>query len=319
VKRGADALGWSNGYLSRNARGCVGSGVCAFGCPTGAKRHTGASYVPLAWAAGAVTWTRSRAERLVTRAGRVRAVEAQTAGWGRLRVECETVIVACGAIHTPLLLEQNGLGGGSGQLGQNLSVHPCSSVRALFDEEIDMANGVPQSLYIDEFADDGIMLEGTGGPPDYLSLTVPLAGERHRDLMLRWRNISQFGLMIHDSSRGSVRSRFGRPEIRYHLNAPDRARLDRGIQLLEQVYRAAGAEQVFLPDDLNVLAFHPLGTARANARSTRGVVDENLKLHGIDGIYVADGSVVPSALGVNPQITIMALATRLGFHLLGRA
>jgi choline dehydrogenase-like flavoprotein len=68
--------------------------------------------------------------------------------------------------------------------------------------------------------------------------------------------------------------------------------------------------------DLTLMAFHPLGTARADARASRGVVDGDLALHGVAGLHVADGSVVPSALGVNPQLTIMALATRLAFRLL---
>ncbi len=67
------------------------------------------------------------------------------------------------------------------------------------------------------------------------------------------------------------------------------------------------------------MAFHPLGTARASADPAHGVVDADLALHSAEGLYVADGSVVPSALGVNPQITIMAMATRLAFHLLGRS
>jgi choline dehydrogenase-like flavoprotein len=69
---------------------------------------------------------------------------------------------------------------------------------------------------------------------------------------------------------------------------------------------------------MTLMAFHPLGTARADARPEHGVVDERLKLHDADGIYVADGSVVPSSLGVNPQITIMTLATRLAYDLLGK-
>jgi choline dehydrogenase-like flavoprotein len=95
------------------------------------------------------------------------------------------------------------------------------------------------------------------------------------------------------------------------------------------LFRAAGASEVLLPlppgtrpeharrRDLKLMAFHPLGTARADASPSRGVVDGNLKLHGTEGVYVADGSVVPSALGVNPQLTIMALATRLSATLLG--
>jgi choline dehydrogenase-like flavoprotein len=328
VKRGADQLGWSGDFLRRNAKGCVGSGVCAFGCPTSAKQHTGIVYVPRAWKAGATTWTGCRADRIETDRGRARAVEARTNGGGRLRVEADRTIVACGAIHTPLLLRRNRLGGGSGQLGRNLAIHPATAVRALFDEEIDMATGVPQSFYIDEFAGEGIMFEGAAGPPDYLAMSFPFSRERLREVMLRYPNLSQFGVMVSDTSRGEVRRRAGRTEIRYVLNREDVARFERGIDLLAELYRAAGATEVFLPvaprarrplraRDRTLMAFHPLGTARADADPERGVVDGDLRVHGVGGLYVSDASVIPSALGVNPQITIMALATRLAEHLLG--
>jgi choline dehydrogenase-like flavoprotein len=341
VKRGADALGWSGDYIYRNVRGCVGSGVCVFGCPTSAKQSANMSYVPLAWQAGATTYTGTRATHIEVANRRARAVNARTTGGGRVRVETGTVIVACGAIHTPLFLRRNGLGTSSGELGDNLAIHPATGVRALFDEEIDMARGVPQSFYIDEFADERIMFEGAAGPPDYLAMSMPFSRERHRDLMLEYRHFSQFGVMVSDLSRGRVRERFGRPEIRYDLNDDDVAAFKRGIELLCELYFAAGAHTLFPPVEqvgtlrdgdlgplratelrahqMTLMAFHPLGTARADARPAHGVVDGDLKLHDADGIYVADGSVVPSSLGVNPQITIMALASRLAFHLLGRA
>lgn len=339
VKRGADALGWSGDYVFRNARGCVGSGVCNFGCPTSAKQHVGVTYVPRAWEAGATTFANCRAERLVVEGGRARAVEARTAGGGRLRVECDIVVVAAGAIHTPLFLRRQGLGLASGDLGGNLAIHPATGVRALFDEDVNMASGVPQSYYIDEFAHERIMFEGAAGPPDYYAMSLPFSREAHRDLMLRYRQMSQFGLMVSDLSRGTVRERGGRVEIRYDLVPEDAAAFKRGIELLVELYWAAGAKVVYAPleggepmhdgdmepvrrwrpraRDLMLMAFHPLGTARADARPGHGVVDEHMAVRGVEGVWVADGSVVPSALGVNPQITIMTLATRLAFHLLG--
>jgi len=338
IKRGAEALGWSGDFIYRNAKGCVGSGVCVFGCPTNAKQHTGITYVPKAWHAGATTYSGVRARRVVVEGGRAKGVEAETAGGGRLRVQCDTVIVACGALHTPLLLRRSGLGTASGQLGANLAIHPATAVRALFDEEINMAHGVPQSFYVDEFAGEGIMFEGAAGPPDYLASTFPFSGERHRDLMLRFRNLAQFGVMVSDISRGSVSERAGRLRIRYDLGNEDLESFRRGIELMAELYWAAGAKRVYLPVDganelrspddrpladidlrpskLALMAFHPLGTARADADAQRGVVDSDLRLHGVEGVYVADASVVPSSLGVNPQITIMALATRLAYHLL---
>jgi choline dehydrogenase-like flavoprotein len=339
VKRGADALGWSGDYVWRNVRGCVGSGVCNFGCPTSAKQHVGITYVPRAWDAGATTFTGTRARRIEMSGGRARGVEASTSGGGRLHVECGTVIVACGAIHTPLLLRRNGLGLASGELCRNLAIHPATAVRALFEQPIDMARGVPQSYFVDEFADDGIMLEGAAGPPDYAAMALPFAGARHRDLMLRYQRLSQFGLMVSDVSRGLVRERAGRVEIRYDLCREDVATFKRGIEHLCELYAAAGAQLVFPPvegvaelrpadgldelrsrelhaRDLTLMAFHPLGTARADARPEHGVVDGDLKLHGAGGVYVSDASAIPSSIGVNPQITIMALATRLAYHLL---
>ena len=338
TRRGAERLGWSGGYVRRNARGCQGSGVCAFGCPTGAKQHAGDAYIAPAREAGAVTCTGARATRIVTHDGRATAVEARTAK-GRLTVEADTVVVAAGTIHTPLLLGANKLGGGSGQLGENLSLHPASAVWGLFDEPVDMANGVPQAYFVDEFAGQGIMLEGIAGPPDYLAMAAPFTGDRHRELMLRYRNVGQCGMMVSDRSRGRVRGRPESPLIRYDLCRADVATLHTGLVRLAELLAAAGATAIYLPlarmpelpgadpnplrelrlrrGDLKLMAFHPLGTARAHNDPARGVVDENLRVHGTENVYVADGSAVPSALGVNPQITIMALATRLAFHLRG--
>jgi choline dehydrogenase-like flavoprotein len=341
IKRGVEKLGWSGDFIFRNASGCVGSGVCAFGCPTSAKLHMGLTYVPRAWDAGATSYIETKAERLDLSGTRVNAVNARTSGGARLRVECDTVIVACGATGTPLFLRTNGLGGESGELGRNLALHPATAVRARFAEEINMARGVPQSYYVDEFAGDGIMFEGAAGPPDYAAMSFPFTGERHRELMLDYLHIAQFGLMVSDTSRGTVRVLpGGSMRIGYELNDADLQTFKRGIELLCECYWAAGAEEVFPPiegigvlrdgeldtlrrhelraHELTLMAFHPMGTARADARPAHGVVDGDLRVHGLDNVYVSDASVLPSSLGVNPQETIMALATRLAYGLLGK-
>jgi choline dehydrogenase-like flavoprotein len=331
ARRGAERLGWSHGYLRRNARGCVGSGVCVFGCPTSAKQHTGITYIPRAVAAGVRIVTGADVRELIVVGGEARGARAKLATGGTLEVLAPRVVVACGTIHTPLLLARNRLGAGSGQLGRNLALHPATAAFALMDETVNMARGVPQSFYVDEFADEGVMFEGVAGPPAYAAMSLPLTGERHARAMAAYPRLAQFGLMVSDSSRGQVSSLAGRPLIRYSLCEQDAAKFRLGLARLRELFEAAGAREVYLPlpagveperarvRDLKLLAFHPLGTARADARATYGVVDGDLALHGVRGVYVADGSVVPSALGVNPQLTIMALATRLAFRLLGRA
>jgi choline dehydrogenase-like flavoprotein len=329
ARRGAEQLGWSHGYLRRNARGCVGSGVCAFGCPTSAKQHTGITYIPRAQDAGARILTGAHVERVRLSKGRADGVRARMASGVPVEVSAPTVIVAAGTIHTPLLLARSGLGGRSGQLGRNLSLHPATAVFALMEEVVDMARGVPQSFYVDEFSDEGIIFEGVAGPPSYAAMSLPLTGRRHAEAMANYRHLAQFGVMVSDSSRGSVQRVAGRPLIRYDLIEADLHRFRKGIARVGELFQAAGAREVYLPlpagvaperarlRDLKLMAFHPLGTARADARASHGVIDGDLAVHGVQGVYVADGSAVPSSLGVNPQMTIMALATRLASRLLG--
>lgn len=330
ARRGAERLGWSHGYLRRNARGCVGSGVCVFGCPTSAKQHTGITYIPRASAAGARIVTGADVREVCVRGGRARGVRARLAGGRALEVRAPTVVLACGTIHTPLLLARSRLPDPSGQRGRNLALHPATAAFALMDEPVDMARGVPQSFYVDEFAAQGIMFEGVAGPPSYAAMALPLTGARHARAMASYRNLAQFGLMVSDASRGSVRALAGAPVIRYDLGPEDLAKFRAGLVRLRELFMAAGAREVYLPlpagvrpenaraRELKLMAFHPLGTARADARPTHGVTDGDLALHAVAGVHVADGSVVPSALGVNPQLTIMALATRLAFRLLGQ-
>ena len=334
MERGAQRLGWSGEYLHRAARGCIGSGVCAFGCPSGGKQHTGNTYVPLAWDAGATTFTGCRVTEVLVKDRRACGVMAKTRGGGRLRVDAELVVVAGGAIETPRLLARSGVRGllprgGAEALGGNLSIHPCTGVWAEFDEPVDQWVGVPQAYAVDEFAAEGIMLEGWAGPPDMLALSLPEAGAEHRRLMLNARHVAQAGLMIKDSSRGRV----GRRVIRYDVNPADTELVVRAIARAAELELAAGARAVHLPirgarpvrgveelrglrakpGQLGLSAFHPLGTAAAGR-----VVDADLRVDGVDGLMVADGSVVPSALGVNPQLTIMTLATRAAFVAGGR-
>jgi choline dehydrogenase-like flavoprotein len=326
ARRGAEALGWSHGYLRRNAKGCVGSGVCAFGCPTSAKQHTGITYIPRAKAAGAAIISGASVRRIRAHgSGGPHQVEADG-----LEVRAPNVIVAAGTINTPMLLARSRLGGDSGQLGRNLSLHPCTAVLARMEELVDMGRGVPQSFYVDEFATEGIMFEGIAGPPSYVAMTLPLRGQRHAEVMADYRNLASFGLMVSDSSRGRVHGLGSKPIIRYDLERADMQRFRSGLAKLEQLFQAAGAREIYLPlppgvrpeearpGHLKLVAFHPLGTARADARPTHGVVDGRLQLHGMPGIYIADGSVIPTALGVNPQLTIMTLATRLALDLLAR-
>ena len=116
------------------------------------------------------------------------------------------------------------------------------------DDVVDMARGVPQSFYVDEFAAEGIMFEGVAGPPAYAAMSLPLTGAAHRRAMADYRRLAQFGLMVSDSlARPRAHRSAGRPVIRYDLCAEDLAKFRTGLARLRELFLAAGAREVYLP------------------------------------------------------------------------
>jgi choline dehydrogenase-like flavoprotein len=334
IARGAGSLGLSHHPLVRNAPDCDGQGVCCFGCPTGAKRSTDVSYIPEALLRGAQLVTGAHVASIDVVAGRARGVRGTLGDCGRtFRVRAEAVVVAGGALMTPLLLAKNGVVRHP-MLGRNLSIHPATKVMSVFDEDIDMSRGIPQGYGIDTYAEEGIMFEGASTPLDVTAIAVPWIGAKFVEVMEAYRHVATFGFMIKDTSRGSVRAGpGGSPLIFYDMNADDTRRMQRGLAILCEVFLAAGARRVLpfvagldevrsmadvsalrtrklAPSDVEVTAFHPLGTCRIGSDPRTSVLGPEHETHAVERLFVTDGSAVPSSLGVNPQMTIMAMALR---------
>jgi choline dehydrogenase-like flavoprotein len=338
-KRGAEALGLKGGAIPRNSRDCRGCGVCAFGCPSDAKQAMHLTYLPLASQLGAKVYANCRAERILTEQGKARGVEGVFLDQKtnkkayKMKVEARMVVLAANALFSPALLLRNKLANSSGQVGKNLRIHPASRAAALFDEEIEGWKGVPQSYYVDEYFEEGIMLEGIFTPPSYGAANVPFIGKELKELMKDYRHFAAFGVMVSDTSRGRVRiDRKGRPLITYRMNREDARKMNRGVAIISEIFFAAGAKKVFpfLPDlpeinareevdkirkrkakatDFGMMAFHPMGTCRMGRNPKKSVVNSHCESHDVAHLFICDGSVFPSSLGVNPQLTIMAFAT----------
>lgn len=335
IARGCEALGYSHGPLPRNAPDCDGQGLCCFGCPTDAKRSTNVSYVPLALQRGAQLVTGLRIDRVLVEAERAVGVEGEVIGSdARISVRAHAVVLACGALLTPLLLHRNGLANASGQVGRNLSIHPATAAVAVFDEDVNASAAAPQGYGIDHFKEEGILFEGASAPLDVSAATHVGYGPAYVALMERFRQQLTFGFMVKDTSRGVVSTGpNGEPRIRYHVGDEDLARIHRGLEILGRVFFAAGATEIHLrvlgwdrlrsPRELDrfsrarlaarhvdLTAWHPLGTARMGCDPLTSVVSPTHETHDVHNLFICDGSAVPGSLGVNPQVTIMAMAVR---------
>lgn len=332
VARGAEALGLEHGPLSRNIDGCQQSGVCPFGCPRDAKQSTNITYVPWALEAGARLHAGVRATSLIRKNGRVAGVIGRSESGHSLTVHADTVVSACGAITGVSFLHQVGVR--SRHLGRHLTIHPGVKIVAQMPEVVNGWADTPQGYGLPGFFDEGLMFEGAFVPPEYTAIALPFVGRAFTEVMEAYPHLAMFGFMVADQPVGRIHVLpGGKTFIRYFLHKKDQQRVKRGLGILSELFFAAGAERIFLPVAgreeqksfasaqaalsarfdpmaLEMAAFHPLGSSRMSAVSRKGVVDPELESWEIPGLYVVDGGVVPTALGVNPQITIMGLATR---------
>ncbi|HTJ84459.1 MAG TPA: GMC family oxidoreductase, partial [Polyangiaceae bacterium] len=341
IARGAEALGFRHGPLMRNAPGCDGQGVCVFGCPTDAKRSTNLSYVPQALGHGAMLYTHARVTEVLVEGGRAVGVVAKVGGGNgsarRLTVRARSVVLACGTMHTPGLLLRQGIANSSGHVGRHLTLHPASYAWAQFDEPIRGFDAIPQGYGVEEFADQGIQFEGAFVPLSLAAGTMGHVGRRWTDLVERLDELACFGFMVADTSRGRVRlGPEGQPLMTYVLNDQDVRRMVKAFGLLARIYFAAGAHAVFpalqgfdalrdLADverlehegpgrvrahHIDLSAYHPLGSCRMGSDPKTSVIGPTQESWDLPGLFICDGSAVPGPLGVNPQMTIMALSER---------
>jgi len=339
LKAGADAKGWKIIPNLRNQLHCAGTNNCTNGCPTGAKRSMLVTNVPRALARGARLFADCRVERITRSGGAVTGIEGRFVRprghrGPRLTVRSPVVVAAGGAVQTPALLARSRLRSRSGLLGRNLTLHPNAKVIAFFDEEVTGWHGVHQAYQVREFAGDGILLTAVNLPPSLVALGLPHHGQDLGQVMGEYNHMITAGCLIEDTGSGRVRNVPGLgPQVFYQLTDHDAERVVRGIALTAELMFAAGARRILLPFDgapevrdpaglqdllarpvpkksIELFTVHLMGTARMSDDPRRGVVDSFGAFHGVPGLFVADASLFPTPIGVNPMETIMALVTR---------
>ncbi len=331
----------------RNTRGCNGCGKCNFGCPDKAKLSVDVTYLPRALRAGARVYADCLVDRVETKDGRAVGVVGRVLHGpdrrrgNRLRVRARRVIVAAGAWHSPLLLKKSGVGRDSEQVGRNLTLHPSFRVMARFDHRVEGWRGALQSAYSDAFVKDGYTLMSVFAPPGALAATMPGIGDEHAGNVRNIPWLAMFGGLIHDEGGGVIRRAIGRePFVSYRLSARDRDSVNRLLRTIAEDFFAAGALEVTLPvlgeraftadrfrrfelekvsaRRLECASQHPLGSCRMGVRPGSSVVDPDGQTWELKDLFVVDGSVLPTSLGVNPQVSVMAMATRLAWKLAER-
>src|SRR6266540_2906438 len=277
--------------------------------------------------------------RVLVTDGRATGVEA-SAGGHRLRVRARAVAVAAGAIETPALLLRSGLGG---QVGHHLRLHPGTAAFGVFDEDVRMWEGTLQARYSAELrsrlGEYAPIFETVPVHPGSGSTALPwVSSASHRALMERYANLSLCAVLCRDTAGGQVRiDRDGQPRLRYRMPPADEQRAAEGVVAAGQVLAAAGAGEVFSMHPARIsfrpgqpgaqetwasairgagyrggrmtfFSYHQMGSCRLGTDPASSAVGPDHETHEVRGLFVTDGSVFPTASGVNPMLSIMGPA-----------
>jgi len=265
-----------------------------------------------------------------------------------VHVRARTVVAAGSAIQTPALLLRSGIR--SPGVGFGLRLDPTTALFGEFPVPIRMWSGPMQTIVVHRFQESdeghhGPWLESAPGHPGLSALAIPWSGGRaHKDAMRRLDRAASTIVLVRDVAEGRVTiDTRGEPLLEYRLSTRDRRNLTRGLQEAARIQRAAGALRMgslhlrecsvgdgrgpireaefdafidrlgrlgIRENGVALFSAHPMGSARAGTDPKTSAAKPTGESHDVRNLWIGDGSVLPTAPGVNPMISIMALAAR---------
>jgi choline dehydrogenase-like flavoprotein len=273
----------------------------------------------------------------------------------QLELKCRHLILAAGAIGTPAVLLRSQMDDPYQRIGKRTFLHPVTAVTAQMKNRVEPYSGAPQSVYSDHFLwRDGV--DGKAGyklevPPIHPVLgssLIPLHGEAHKEVFSQLPYMHATLALLRDgfhplSQGGQVElDEFGYPRLDYPLNEFIWEGVRHAMLSMAELQFAAGAKRVrsmhmdadwysswseakraisALPlQTLRCLLFsaHVMGGAPMGADPQNSVVDSEGRFHFRDNLWVMDGSLLPTSLGVNPQLSIYAISAKLASNLAKR-
>ncbi len=325
-------------------------GPCGYGCVYSGKQSTILNYLPDAYHSGAQFLFNTRAELIDVARGEAQGVEATYSsekGEIQIHIKCRIVVVACGAINSAALLLRSGI---RQNVGRGLLLDPTTAIASIYEKPIQTWAGPMQTVNVTKHLNldgkhHGFWIEAVPGHPGLIALSLPwLGGRAHKDMMLRAANSAATIILVREKGSGTIRiRRDGTPVCEYRLHELDKKHMIEGIIEAARINLAAGAQEVWTlhtrrcsiqadpassqenlledlrrqleregvgPNRLSIFSAHLMGGCAMGNDPGRAVADPNGRVFGVDGVYVGDASIFPTTPGVNPMITIMAMARR---------
>ena len=344
LEKGCQALGYEVTAIPRNVKDCEECGFCNYGCAYGAKQSTVRTYLQDAQDRGGRILVRAEVDQILHAHGVATGVRVTVrTDEGTLipvTIHAKTVVVAAGSLHTPAILLRSGLG--NANIGAHLHLHPTTVTFGIYEQSIRGWQGAPLTRVSNQFADldgdgYGVKLETAPVHPGIAALSLPWSsGRQHRAAMAQLAHFSNTIIIARDRFGGRITlDRAGQPILHYTVHPHDRAHLLRGMIETMRIHHAAGAHEItsphadaliwqtgqdfeayltdvsareLRPNGVSMFSAHQMSSARIGGNSALGAFDPTGQSYEVRNLYVADGSALPTASGVNPMMTIMATA-----------
>jgi choline dehydrogenase-like flavoprotein len=331
-----------------NIKGCRGSSLCNLGCPNQAKQGTDRVQLPRAERNGVEVVTRCQVLTVGDKTLTVRVTAKPTGGkgdpspWepGDYQIDAKIVVLCAGAVNTPALLLRSGMGRSLPRLGYGFTTHPAFIIVGEHARPITNFVGFPKSYYLDLAESEHFVLETCMYFPFITAKSLAGFGAPHSAFMRAFPRLQMILVLACDEADTHNRvaiDRTGRPVVHYRFQHDAIQGLIRGACTAAKILFAAGAVRVhmpvardttieacdaarldeiaaaaeFQPGKTPVSAAHPQGGCGMGSSAANSVTDSYGRVHGLPWLYVADASLFPDSLEINPYVTIMALADRV--------
>ncbi len=346
-REGCRRAGYRADQFPVNVRGCRGASLCNLGCPNGAKQGTDRVQLPAAERQGVEVVTRAEVLRVEERGVVVRVSEPRPgerggrSAWpcGDHRIQAGIVVAAGGAVGSSALLLRSGFGASLPRLGEGFTCHPALILVGEHEREITNDVGHPKSYFLDRAVEERFVLETCMYFPFVTAKNLTGFGWQHSALMRAFRRLQMILVLACDravpGNRVSV-DRSGRPRVHYSFTSEVREALAAANRAAARIFFAAGAVRIhaplahppllertekehvddriraslFLPGKTSVVAAHLMGGCGMGSDASDSVTDGWGRVHEAPWLRVADSSLFPDSLEINPYLTVMALADR---------
>ena len=265
----------------------------------------------------------------------------------RIRVNSKIVIISAGTIASSKLLLKNGMA--QKTAGRGICLHPAPFVLGDYDYEIKGNQGIPMAFTVHDFgvtrtsdkariannfSDGEFLIESIFLPLLQFSMALPTNLIQHEELLHRFNNYSMAGILVRDGNNGRFAlTPTGGDSLTYSLGQKELGIIAKGVEILTKMWFKLGAKRVINshrdkmiledeseleqlkekilhnPENLLLGSAHPQSGNKIGTDSENSAVDSDCKVHGFKNLFVCDASVFPTAVGVNPQITVMTIAS----------